>query len=478
MPRSSRMAEACEIPAAAAIGPSPRKLPWRSNARSPKRARRARARRSASLSASTPSRRTRVPPLSNSRSECPPIPTVPSTTQPPSRGRKRNATSSASTGRCARAARSASSHTLFREPCPHLVERRAASAVALEVRPALRIPDLEHLLHSENHHVLHEPGARAIVRRHLDAALRIELHVLAVREVLVAKHPRVRIELRQRIYSGLEFFPPLQRVHVEALAVGHDHELVAPAVREHVAEARRDAEATLRVNRVTVVTPKHRTPPGACRPLRPPCTTSWDFIPLGGYPRSRIETVSRKNSGNYKRKTISMCNRLWDAGWDLRLVGRKREKWAFRRSAERAAAPGFWGSAWRSVGAERLGQRPSIWGIPVSGGVTTSIWGSGSRRGESKPPPGARRAGGSVRLVRARWGEELRRLGSAPRGPAGPDPGPAGARGPSSAAISERRARPHRRARAFQPQLDLDADGRDGGRIGGGEPVGIEVREG
>src|SRR5580765_897651 len=183
MPRSSRIAVAAAIPASLAIDPRPRKLPWRSATRSPKRARRMPARRSASLSASTPSSRVRPSPLSISRSECPPMPTVPSTTQPSSRGRKRNITSSASTGRCARAARSAPSHTLFGEPCPHVVERSAPAAVALEERPALRVPDLEHLLHSENDHVLHETGAGAIVRRHLNAPLRIELHVLTLGEV-------------------------------------------------------------------------------------------------------------------------------------------------------------------------------------------------------------------------------------------------------------------------------------------------------
>src|SRR6185503_13813623 len=231
MPRSSRIAAAAVIPASAAMAPRPRKLPWRSTMRSPKRARRTPARRRASPSASTPSKRVRPSPLSINRSECPPMPTVPSTTQPPSRGRKRNITSSASTGRCARAARSASSHTLFGEPCAHVVERGASAAVALEESPALGIPDLEHLLHPQNDHVLHEPGARAIVRRHLDAPLRIELHVLALGEILVTKQSRVGIELGQCVHFPLELFPPLQWMHVEALAVRHDHELVAPATR-------------------------------------------------------------------------------------------------------------------------------------------------------------------------------------------------------------------------------------------------------
>ena len=94
-------------------------------------------------------------------------------------------------------------------------------------------------------------------------------------------------------------------MHVEALAVRHDHELVAPAAREHVAESRRDAEPALRVNRVTVVPAKQLPPPGARRLLQLPLT------PLHGisshwlrYPRSPVETVSRKNSRNYKRNTI------------------------------------------------------------------------------------------------------------------------------------------------------------------------------
>ena len=247
MPRSSRIARARpRSPRPPRSRPRPRKLPWRSTTRSPKRASRTPARRSASGSASTPSKRVRPSPLSISRSECPPMPTVPSTTQPLVAGPQEKH-HFVHEHRQVRARRPLGVLTHpFRRAVPAC--RRASCSPPLslsKMRPALRVPDLEHLLHSENDHVLHEPGARAIVRGHLDAPLRIELHVLPLGEILVAKHARVGIELGQRVHFALELFPPLQRMHVEALAVRHDHELVAPAACQHVAESRRDAEPAL-----------------------------------------------------------------------------------------------------------------------------------------------------------------------------------------------------------------------------------------
>src|SRR5439155_6567209 len=260
------MAPAAAAPASAARAASSRKFPRVSVARTPNRARRCPARRSASGSRSIPSRRAPGPPASRSRSACPPIPIVPSTSQPPRWGRKRNVTSSTRTGRCACSSRPPASDTLERQPRADLVER-AAVARAPEVRPALRVPYLEHLLHADDQHLFHEAGALAIIGRDLDASLQVEHHVLAEGEVAVAELLRVGIEARQRRHPRLELFPRLQRIHIEPLgAVGHDHELVAPAIGQRLPEPGRDAEPTLRVDRVPVMSPKQLPSKGGKAP--------------------------------------------------------------------------------------------------------------------------------------------------------------------------------------------------------------------
>src|SRR5262245_30091335 len=290
------MATASSTPDSAASAARRRKLPWRSTTRSPNRANRRPARPSASRSASSPSRRTRSPLASRSRSECPPMPTVPSTTQPGWRGRRRNVTSSASTGRCASSFRSGSD-TLLRQPRARLVQRGSAARVAIEVRPPLEIPDLEHPLHPDDHDVLDEARALAIVRGDLDAPLRIEHDVLAEREVAVPELPRVGIERGQVLELDLELLPRLQRIHVKSLVVARHHaHPAAPATREDFPKARRDAQSALRVDRVPVM------PPNQSRHSRmgwdrqnPFSSTSWDFIPLDRYPRSWPKTCQGKN---------------------------------------------------------------------------------------------------------------------------------------------------------------------------------------
>src|SRR5262249_4034971 len=278
-PRSRSTATARDTPASAASCTMSRKLPCRSTTRSPNRARRRPARRIASGSRSTPNRRVSAGPPSRIRSACPPIPIVPSTTHPPRRGRKRNATSSIRTGRCACPSRSATLDTLRRQPRAELVE--PAARITLEVGPALRIPHFEHLLHADDQHVLRESRALAIVRRDLNASLRIEQHVLPERQVRIAELARVGIETGQRDDTRLQLFPRLERVDVEALPVRHDHELVAPAVRECFAKARRDAEAALCVHRVTVVPTKHCPLPAG---VRNPCLNAHSLHFMGFHP--------------------------------------------------------------------------------------------------------------------------------------------------------------------------------------------------
>src|SRR5215469_1972798 len=154
-----------------------------------------------------PSRRVAGPPASSSRSACPPIPIVPSTTQPSPRGRKRNVTSSTRTGRCIVASRSGTLDSLVRQPLEEIVERSAA--VSLLMIPALLVPHLERRGHADDHDVLHEPDARSIVGGDLNAALGIEGHVLPVREIRVADPARVWIEARERAHLCLELLPEL-----------------------------------------------------------------------------------------------------------------------------------------------------------------------------------------------------------------------------------------------------------------------------
>ena len=52
-----------------------------------------------------------------------------------------------------------------------------------------------------------------------------------------------------------------ERIHVEPLAtVGHDHELVSPAIRQRLPEPGRNAEPTLRVDRVAVMSSEQLPP--------------------------------------------------------------------------------------------------------------------------------------------------------------------------------------------------------------------------
>src|SRR5262249_53926115 len=251
---SSSTASASPTPAAAACAARSRNVPWRSTTRSPKRARRRPARPSASGSPSTPRSRTAGSARSSNRSACPPMPIVPSTTQPPRRGRSRKPTPSTSTGTWARA-RSASptraSHALRGEPLAHVVER--AAVVALEVGPALHVPHLEVIRHTDHEHVLHETARLAIVGRDLDAALRIERHVEPAGDVRVAVLAGVAVQLGEGREALLELLPELERVHVERLVARDDHQPIAEAVGEHLPELRRDAEPALRVDRVPEV---------------------------------------------------------------------------------------------------------------------------------------------------------------------------------------------------------------------------------
>src|SRR6266498_1015932 len=275
------MACASATPAAAAWTPRSRKLPWRSVTRRPKRARRRRARSSASGSPSIPSRRVVASPASNSRSACPPIPIVPSTTQPPRRGRKRNVSSSTSTGRCAASSRSLTLHAQLAQLLPQLVERR--DGLALEARVALCVPHLEALHHADDDHVSLQPRALAIILRDLDAPIAVELHVEPAGNVAVKKMASERALRRQRFHARLEILELAEGMHVEGIAGRHDDELRVLALREQIPEFGRNADAPLGVDRVPEMSSKHI--PSLRGKLPPELTlddTSWDFIPLSG----------------------------------------------------------------------------------------------------------------------------------------------------------------------------------------------------
>src|SRR6266542_1619457 len=323
------MAVARSTPAARACSRRSRKLPRRRATRSPKRARRSRARASASGSWSMPSRRVSAPPASNSRSACPPMPIVPSTTQPPCRGRKRNVTSSARTGRCAPSR--STLDALFGQLRLDVLDGRP-DLVALVVREALAVPHLEALLHADDEGVLGQTLALAQIKRDLDSPLRIENHVLRLREILVLKCAPERIEPRQTTHAIGEFVEVPFGVHVEAAtSIGNDDELVSKSVGEQLPEFRGNAESPLRIHRVSEMSPKHALPLGE-KPLPGLYidTTSWDFIPLadqskackiGCQAKTPISLLhpghSRGTTGGGRRRR---SYRIWETGGSARLV--------------------------------------------------------------------------------------------------------------------------------------------------------------
>src|SRR6266542_1484175 len=234
------MACASATPAAAAWTPRSRKLPWRSVTRRPKRARRRRARSSASGSPSIPSRRVVASP-----------------------------------------SRSLTLHAQLAQLLPQLVERR--DGLALEARVALCVPHLEALHHADDDHVSLQSRALAIILRDLDAPVAVELHVEPAGNVAVKKMASERALRRQRFHARLEILELAEGMHVEGIAGRHDDELRVLALREQIPEFGRNADAPLGVDRVPEMPSKHI--PSLRGKLPPELTlddTSWDFIPLSG----------------------------------------------------------------------------------------------------------------------------------------------------------------------------------------------------
>ena len=123
--------------------------------------------------------------------------------------------------------------------------------------PALGVPHLEVLEHADHEHVLVEFHALAVVGGELDAALRVERHVLRAREIRVFQLARVLVELRQRGDLGLDLAPRGKWVHLERMLDGHDHELVPEVAVQRLAKLRGDAETPFRVDRVPEMSAKH-----------------------------------------------------------------------------------------------------------------------------------------------------------------------------------------------------------------------------
>src|SRR5262245_28706277 len=210
------------------------------------------------------------------------MPTVPSTSQPPRRGRRRNTTSSASTGVCdAGSCWSRTLDALRGETRFQVFERRECT---LSHVPASLVPDLEVIQHANDEHVLRESAALAIVLQDLNAPVRIEEHVESGGEIPVLELTSNEIELRQLRDFLFELAPLVFGEHVEPfVVVGRDHETIAAGLAQSLAEFRWDAEPSLRVDRVPEMSPKHCPPGEAQMPLLPLLNhTSWDFIPLRG----------------------------------------------------------------------------------------------------------------------------------------------------------------------------------------------------
>src|SRR4029453_4876426 len=149
--------------------------------------------------------------------------------------------------------------------------------------PASLVPDLEVIQHANDEHVLRESAALAIVLQDLDASVRIEEHVESGGEICVLELTTIGIELRQLRDFFFELAPLVFREYVEPFVVGRDHETITAGLAQSLAEFRRDAEPSLRVDRVPEMSPKHCPPGEAKMPLLPRLNhTSWDFIPLRG----------------------------------------------------------------------------------------------------------------------------------------------------------------------------------------------------
>src|SRR4030095_1935952 len=185
----------------------------------------------------------------------------PSTSHPPRRGCRRNTTSSASTGVCD--ASSCWSRTLDAvlrgETRFQVFERRGFTLLHV---PASLVPDLEAIQHADDEHVFRESAALAIVLQDLDASVRIEEHVESGGEIHVVIPTTIEIKHRDLRDFLFELAPLVFREHVEpCFVVGRDHETITAGLAQSLAEFRRDAQPSLRVDRVPELSPKH-CPPG------------------------------------------------------------------------------------------------------------------------------------------------------------------------------------------------------------------------
>src|SRR3989441_1227042 len=144
-------------------------------------------------------------------------------------------------------------------PARQRVEQRGRplGAVALVLLEPGAIPDLESRQPSApQRHFLVEPRQLPHVRREEDAPRRVERHVLGARDVEPAHLAHLRVERGLLAQLRLNPLPLLERMHLEALAIGHDDQ-PALVMRQGVPKLRRHAQAPLRVERVLIAPPKH-----------------------------------------------------------------------------------------------------------------------------------------------------------------------------------------------------------------------------
>src|SRR5437899_1017626 len=85
---------------------------------------------------------------------------------------------------------------------------------------------------------------------------RVERHVLGARDVEPAHLAPLRVERGLLAQLRLGPLPLRERMHLEALAIGHDDQ-PALVMRQGVPKFRRHAQAPLRVERVLITPPKH-----------------------------------------------------------------------------------------------------------------------------------------------------------------------------------------------------------------------------
>src|SRR5256886_12094374 len=162
-------------------------------------------------------------------------------------------------------------HSHLREPGEVRGQRVAVRPLVLLEPPA--VPDLEEIApQADERDIFPEPRLLPAVGRKQNASRAVELDFLRARDPEPADATPPPVELRLIAERADATLPRRERVHVEALILGHDDQ-VALVLREHISVFRRNAHPAFRVDRVLVASNKHFRSMGQPRAFIPLCPT-------------------------------------------------------------------------------------------------------------------------------------------------------------------------------------------------------------